>query len=245
MRALVMAAGLGTRLRPLTNETPKPLVPVLGRPMVEYVLEQLARAGIADAVINVHYLPAKMREFVEAWNVRGGVPRLRVQDESTEILGSGGAVALAAPWLFEQDEAALVCNSDVLGTPDLQALAATHRRLVAGHGVGCTLAVMAHPLAGMKYTGLRRSGDLVEAFERSDRPSRELWHFPGYYVVEKSATARLPEPGKAFSVVDALWKPLAAEGKLGAWEYRGEYFDLGTVEDLRSAEAELAKNRSR
>jgi Nucleotidyl transferase len=151
-----MAAGLGTRLRPLTDTLPKPLVPVRGRPMVEYVLEELARAGVAEAVLNVHYLPGKMREFVQAWNVRGGIPRLREQDEVREILGSGGAVALAAPWLFERDTSAIVCNSDVIASPDYQAFLRAHRRLRDAHGVECTLAVVRNPDVGVKYTGLRR-----------------------------------------------------------------------------------------
>ena len=239
MRALVMAAGLGTRLRPLTEHTPKPLVPVLGRPMVAFVLGQLARAGVTDAMINIHYLPEKMREFVKAWNVRGGVPRLTLQDETREILDTGGAVALAAPWLFEQDRAALVCNSDVLGAPDLHAMAAAHQRLYATQGVECTLAVKKHPGAGTKYTGLRRSGDLVVAFERTAQMDPELWMFPGYYIVEVSALSRMPPAGSAFSVVEELWKPLALDQKLGAWEYQGEYFDLGTVDELRAAEAAL------
>lgn len=239
MRALVMAAGLGTRLRPLTDSLPKPLVPVLGKPMVEYVLEGLAAGGVAEATINVHYLPDKLRGFVEAWNRRGGRPFLRLQDESREILGSGGAVALAAPWLFERGSAALVCNSDVLADPDLAALAAEHGRLAAGKGVECTLAVMRHPEAGLKYTGVRRRGDLVTGFERASGPDPEFWHFPGYYLIGAEAAARLPPAGASFSIVDELWKPLAREGRLGAWEYDGPYRDLGTPDDLREAEAAL------
>jgi NDP-sugar pyrophosphorylase family protein len=236
-----MAAGLGTRLRPLTNETPKPLVPVRGRPMVEYVLERLAAAGVSEALINVHYLPEKMRAFVDAWNVRGGVPRLSVQDEVAEILGSGGAISLGAPWLFEQDSCALVCNSDVIASPDFLSLVNTHLSLRGKHGVECTLAVMRFPGVGEKYTGLRRQGELVRAFVPASKGGGDesLWHFPGFYAIEKSAVPRLPKAGAAFGIVDALWKPLAAESKLGAWEYSGRYFDLGSVEDLRAAEAAL------
>lgn len=241
MRALILAAGLGTRLRPLTDNLPKPLVPVRGRPMVEYVLDLVAKAGVKEALLNVHYLPEKMEAFVAEWNRKGLQPRLFVQNEKAEILGSGGAVALAADWLFEKDEAALMCNSDVLGSPDLRALAAQHAALVKSHGVECTISVMKHPQAGVKFTGLKRAGDLITSFEKPQgKNDPELWHFPGYYMMQKSGLKRLPKAGTSFSIVDASWKPLAEEGKLGAWTYTGAYHDLGTVEDLRKAEAELA-----
>jgi MurNAc alpha-1-phosphate uridylyltransferase len=207
--------------------------------MVEWVLEGLARSGVAEAIINVHYLPEKMAEFVEAWNVRGGIPRLRLQDESREILDSGGGLALAAPWLFEEDRTAVVCNSDVISTPDLHAMAAAHQRLYSERGVECTLAVKRHPEAGVKYTGLRVESELVAAFERTILPDPALRMFPGYYIVEMSAIRLLPKAGTAFSVVEKLWKPLVTDRKLGAWQYEGDYFDLGTVEDLRAAEAAL------
>lgn len=240
MRALVMAAGLGTRLRPLTDTLPKPLVPLHGRPLVERVLRVLERGGITDALINIHYLPEKMRAFVDEWNGAGRLPRLHVQDESAEILGSGGAVALAAGWLFENDSCALICNSDVIldPSPDLKALAEAHRAHVA-KGVECTLTAIAHPEAGIKYNGLRREGELITGFEQDKKHDPGLWLFPGYYVLEKKAAGRLPPAGTVFSVYEELWKKLAAERKLGAFELHGRYFDLGTVKDLEEAAAAL------
>jgi NDP-sugar pyrophosphorylase family protein len=229
MRALVMAAGLGTRLRPLTDTLPKPLVPVGGRPMVEHVLDHLASQGVREARLNIHYLPEKMKTFAGGWNNRGGEPKLFLQDESAKILGSGGGVALAAPWLLENEDAALICNSDVLATPNLRALARAHQ----GSGAVCTLVVMPHPEAGKKFTGLRVSGGKVVGFEKS---GEGLFHFPGFYMIGNEAVKRMPRAGEAFSVVEALWKPLAAEGKLGAFLYEGDYHDLGTVADLEAAE---------
>lgn len=234
MRAIVMAAGLGTRLRPLTNELPKPLVPVGGRPMVEYVLDGLAMHGVAEARLNIHYLPEKMRAFVEAWNRAGRLPRLSVQDESGKILGSGGGVAMAAPWLFDGHDSAIVCNSDVLASPDLSTLMKAHR----ASGLPCTLVVMAHPEAGKKFNGLRVEGGRVVSFEKS---GSGLFHFPGFYAISRDAMARMPAPSEEFSIVEKLWRPLAAEGKLGAFLYEGAYMDLGTPEDLKAAEAALAR----
>lgn len=234
MRAMVMAAGLGTRLRPLTNDLPKPLVPVGGKPMIEYVLASLARHGVTEALLNIHYLPEKMRSFAEAWNQAGRQPRLSLQDESGKILGSGGGVALAAPWLFAGEDCAIICNSDVLAQPDLTALLRAHR----SSGLPCTLTVMAHPDAGRKFTGLRVSGGKVVAFEKS---GDGLFHFPGFYAISREAVARMPSAGDEFSIVEKLWRPLAAEGKLGAFLYEGKYMDLGTVEDLKAAEAVLGR----
>ncbi len=241
MRALIMAAGLGTRLRPLTDSLPKPLVPVNGRPMVEYVLEALAKGGISEAVINIHYLPEQMREFVAEWNANGGRPRLEIQDESGLILDSGGGVRKASTWLFSDEPAALVCNSDVLGSPDLRELIACHQKLRRAHGVECTLAVTQHPEAGVKFTGLRRDGDLLTSFERPGHHDPAFWLFPGYYVIEHTALRGMPAAGTPLPIADKIWKPLAAARKLGAWSYPGPYYDLGTVADLRHAEAALGK----
>jgi len=246
MRALVLAAGLGTRLRPLTENTPKPLVALAGRTIVENVFDVLALHGIKEALINVHYLPEKMREFVSLWNARGGVPSLSVQDETMEILGSGGAIAKAAPWLFHGERNALICNSDVviLPAPDLRIMASHHRALEEGYGVECTLSVMAHPEAGAKYNGIRRSGELVAGFEQPGVHDPALWHFPGYYVINEKALSRIPASGRSFSIVNTLWQPLIAEKKLGSWVCAGDYFDLGTVADLQIAEEALAKGKS-
>lgn len=242
MRALVMAAGLGTRLKPLTDTMPKPLVAVNGRPMVAYVLEQLAEQGITEAILNIHYFPEKMRTFAAEWNRGGRLPRLEIQDESGLLLDSGGSVVQAAPWLFAHDTAALLCNADVLARPDIRALRAEHDRLRREHGVECTLAVVAHPETGRKYNGFRRAPDgRLTAWEaKTGVPDPGLFHFPGYYVIEKSAIKRLPAVGVPFGIVGELWKPLAAEGKLGSYIYNGNYLDLGTPEDLRHAEAVLA-----
>lgn len=232
LRAMVMAAGLGTRLRSLTNTLPKPLVPLNGRPLVTYVLEHLARHGVKEALLNIHYLPEKMREFVQAWNRAGNLPVLSIQDESTLLLGSGGGVARAAPWLFASGENAFVCNSDVLATPDLGALARAHE----SSGLPCTLVVMPHPEAGTKFTEL----DVAEGKVRSFGNCGSGLFFPGFYCISKAAVGRMPAGDHEFSVTEALWKPLAAEGKLGAFRHEGHALDLGTVKDLEAAESFLA-----
>ncbi len=235
-----MAAGLGTRLRPLTNTLPKPLVPFAGRPMIEYVLDLLESHGFSEVRLNVHYLPEKMEEFVAQWNRAGHKTQISIQDERDQILGSGGALSRGAKWMFAKDPYCLVCNADVIARPNLQELVAAHQRL-RGQGVKTTLAVMAHPEAGKKYNGLRVERERVTGFEKSGAPN--LFHFPGFYVVDKNCASHFLPDGVEYSVVEKIWEPLAKAGELGAWKYAGEYFDLGTVADIQLAEKSWQKTK--
>src|SRR5262245_32088086 len=92
-KAMVLAAGLGVRMRPLTDHMPKPLVRVAGQPLLDHVLDKLAAAGVGDAVVNVHYLPDQIIEHT-AGRSR---PRIVISDERDQVLGTGGAVVKALP----------------------------------------------------------------------------------------------------------------------------------------------------
>jgi MurNAc alpha-1-phosphate uridylyltransferase len=107
-KAMVLAAGLGLRMRPLTEHMPKPLVPVAGRPLLDHVLDKLAEAGVAEAVVNVHYLPDQIIDHVASRTL----PRVTISDERDEVLGTGGGVVKALP-LLGQDPFFHV-NSDTL-----------------------------------------------------------------------------------------------------------------------------------
>jgi N-acetyl-alpha-D-muramate 1-phosphate uridylyltransferase len=94
-KAMVLAAGLGLRMRPLTDHMPKPLVSVAGQPLLDHVLDKLAAAGVSDAVVNVHYLPDQITEHVKTRKQ----PRVIISDERDKVLGTGGAVVKALPLL--------------------------------------------------------------------------------------------------------------------------------------------------
>ena len=94
-KAMVLAAGLGLRMRPLTDHMPKPLVSVAGQPLLDHVLDKLAYAGVSEAVVNVHYLPDQIIEHVKTRSR----PRVIISDERDEVLGTGGAVVKALPLL--------------------------------------------------------------------------------------------------------------------------------------------------
>jgi mannose-1-phosphate guanylyltransferase/mannose-1-phosphate guanylyltransferase/phosphomannomutase len=116
MRAMVLAAGLGTRLRPLTYEITKPMVPVLDRPVMEHILDLLARHSIEEVIANLHYFPDSIREYFGA--------RMEYRFEE-ELLGTAGGVRACAE--FFGDESFLVISGDALTDIDLTAFAARHR----------------------------------------------------------------------------------------------------------------------
>src|ERR1700704_5493509 len=94
-KAMVLAAGLGVRMRPLTDRMPKPLVPVAGRTLLDHVLDKLGDAGVGEAIVNVHYLPDQIIDHV-ADRMR---PRVIISDERNQVLGTGGGVVKALPLL--------------------------------------------------------------------------------------------------------------------------------------------------
>src|SRR6201746_2352809 len=94
-KAMVLAAGLGVRMRPLTHRSPKPLVPFGARPLLDHVLDKLAEAGVREAVVNVHYLPDQIIDHVASWML----PHVTISDERDTVLGTGGGVVKALPLL--------------------------------------------------------------------------------------------------------------------------------------------------
>jgi N-acetyl-alpha-D-muramate 1-phosphate uridylyltransferase len=113
-KAMVLAAGLGLRMRPLTDHMPKPLVRVAGRPLLDHVLDRLAEAGVTEAVVNVHYLPDQIIAHVAP----RAKPRVIISDERNQVLGTGGGVVKALPMLGS--EPFFHVNSDTMWIDGVQ-----------------------------------------------------------------------------------------------------------------------------
>lgn len=123
MKAMIFAAGLGTRLRPLTDHMPKALVPVAGVPMLQRVILRLKESGFNDLVINIHHFGEQILDFLKA-NQDFGV-RIRISDERGELLDTGGGIRKVRP-LLDGDEPFLVHNVDILSDIDLAAFYRLH-----------------------------------------------------------------------------------------------------------------------
>ena len=118
MKALIFAAGLGTRLRPLTDDRPKAMVEIAGKPMLQHVIERLAAAGFDDITINIHHYGQMIIDFLEK-NGNFGL-NLHISDERGMLLDTGGGILKARQWL-DGDEPFLVHNTDIISTLDLKA----------------------------------------------------------------------------------------------------------------------------
>ena len=230
-RAMVLAAGYGQRMRPLTLARPKPLVEVAGKALIDYGFERLRAAGVETAVVNVHYLP----EQIEAWAVRQAAPRIIISDERGEILDTGGGIAHALPLLGGAPF--FVINSDSFwvdeGEPALDRL----RAAWDDERMDCLL--LLSPIA--RTVGYDGAGDFVRDDDgrlarRAAVPEGAPLVYSGAYLVSPRLFEGAPK-GK-FSM-NLLWDKAIAAGRLFGIEHRGRWLHVGTPEAIPLAEAAL------
>jgi len=236
---MVLAAGFGTRLRPLTEELPKPLVPVANRPLVAWSLALLARAGVEQVAVNLHHLGKTIEQTLGDGSGFG----LRITYSPEDpILGTGGGVARMRPLL--QDGTFFLVNGDVLCGTDLDAVLRFHR---ARRAVS-TMVVRPLP-RGAVFTPLAvdEEGWMVE-FKNARRPSRGATRpvmFCGVHVLEPVVFDYLPAEG--FSCINdhAVTRMIEDGLDVAAWLDAGPWYDLGTPAAYLQANRDLAAGRVR
>jgi len=226
VQALILAGGEGTRLRPLTSTVPKPVVPLVDRPLISYMLEWLTRHGIDDVVMSCGFLASGVRNVLgdgSAFNMR-----LRFVEEP-EPLGTAGALKFAEPML---DERFLMLNGDVLTDIDLTEQIAQHERTQAT----ATLALVAVP-DPTNYGLVRLDEDesVLEFVEKpssdavEERPSSDLsdnFISAGAYVLEKRILEMVPA-GRNVSIEREVW-PLLVDNGLYGFRAENYWLDIGT-----------------
>lgn len=205
MRAMIVAAGLGTRLRPLSNLRPKPVVPVRGIPLIAYPLALLAHAGVREVAVNVHHLPERLVEACEAW--RPSELALRFSEER-ELLDTGGGIARVASFLRESDPCLLV-GGDMIVDLDAGALLAHHR----ASGRAVTAVLRRDPRASEFGTiGIDRTGRMRRIGRRFDLGGEvDSGVYTWVNVVSPRAFDSLPDR-EVFSHLDHWWMPELARG---------------------------------
>ncbi|HUL59531.1 MAG TPA: nucleotidyltransferase family protein [Anaeromyxobacteraceae bacterium] len=249
LAALVLCAGLGTRLRPLTDRVPKPAVPVCGIPLVRWNLALLRGAGARRAVVNVHHLPEAMARAAQDAGAALGLP-VAVSREPV-IAGTGGALREARALLGEAREILLV-NGDVLFDVDLAEALAAHR----ASGALATMVLLPMP-PGARYAAVEVDGaGAVRRIAGAFGPGGDgltPWHFSGVHVLSAALLDRVPAAPFECDVNRHVYPPLMAEGLVrgfvasGPWNGRaaagGYWNDLGTPARYLRANLDVLRGR--
>jgi NDP-sugar pyrophosphorylase family protein len=233
MKAMILAAGLGTRLRPLTDVTPKPLLPVAGTPMIVWNLLLLKRHGIREVVINLHHLGEMIRRALGDGSAFG--MRI-VYSHEPVILGTGGGIKQAEPHFH--GEPVLILNGDTLFELDLGALMAFHRNQQAA----ATLVLRRDPEAArwglvevtngsevVRITGRGRS----EPTPTTDRM------FAGIHILHPRLLRSVPV-GKESSIIDAYVRGIQEGERIMGYDFDGFWSDVGTPERYAQVERDAA-----
>jgi mannose-1-phosphate guanylyltransferase len=244
MRAMVFAAGQGTRLRPLTDKLPKALVPVAGRPMIEYPLLLLKHYGIKEIIINLHHLGEKIAEYVQDGKKLG----LQISySKEEELLDTGGGLFKARTFL--QGGTFVVINSDVIIDVRLQEALHQHQR----HSATATLILRPDAQAD-RYGPIETSADSkIQRFlghkapsRGADGPLRKLM-FTGVQILEPRVFDYMAgEDNSKFSTTKATYPKMLTQGeRLYGFPFEGFWQDLGTPERIKETEEKLSRGEIR
>lgn len=237
MKAVILAGGEGTRLRPLTIKVPKPVVPVVDRPFLRHQLDLLDTVGVRELVFSVAYQPERVRAVFGDGSAFGRLIHYAVEESP---LGTGGAVKNAERHL---DSTTIVLNGDVLADVDLAAVVRGHRS--SGAAATIVLTPVANPSA---YGLVETDGDgrVLRFIEKPD-PSQITTDTinAGIYVLETRTLSLIP-PGVNHSIERGFFPALLARGDLvRAHVHRGYWIDIGTPEKYRQVHQDILRGRFR
>lgn len=220
--AMLMTAGLGTRLRPFTQVETKALLPVLGIPAAQFTVDSLVASGVGHFVANVHHLPEQTKVGLLKLDLQGQT--LQLKDESSELLGSGGGLRNALPDLGSGPF--FKANADVISDLDWSALFEAHLKLRRSQGVVLTLALLAKSPSSAQYPELLfdERTKLITGVG-SPQVSKPFW--TGAAVVEPEALEDAPKEGP-FEFVPKILKPAIETRRVGAFVTEGIWCDIGS-----------------
>ena len=245
MNAMIFAAGLGTRLRPLTDHKPKALVELNGQSLLQIAIQKLQKAGFNHIVVNVHHFSQAVIDYLKE-NKNFGTDII-ISDESDFLLDTGGGLKKASP-LFPCDDPILVHNVDIISSINLAELYTTHCK----NNVLATLAVRNRPssrvllfdnnqlLRGWKNIS---TGELKLPIPSTDSNLLHPFAFSGIQIINHELLQMITETGK-FSMIDVYLR-LSANQSIMAYQHDADYWnDVGKHEQLKAAEEYLTRTNS-
>ena len=224
LQAVIMAGGFGTRLRPLTEDLPKPMLPVNGKPLMELVIEQLRKVGIRRVNVTTHYKPEKISDhFGDGSSF--GVELTYVNEDRP--LGTGGALGL----IDAPNETTLVINGDVLTQVDFRAMLAYHRE----HRADMTVAVKQYDIK-VPYGVIECAGAHVCALK--EKPQMHFLVNAGIYLIEPKVYEFIPN-GEHFNMTDLIQRLLDTNHTVVSFPIIEYWLDIGRFADYEKAQGDV------
>jgi len=238
MKAMILAAGLGTRLRPLTDTMPKALISIKDKPLLEYVIEKLKVAGFEEIIINIHHFGQQIIDFVQSKNCFG--IRIEFSDERDNLLDTGGAIKKAA-WFFDDGKPFLIHNVDILSNIDLCELCEYHKKhaylasLVVSHRKTSRYLLFDENnlLKGWINT---KTGERRSPFTDFDSTQYTPLAFSGIHVLHPDVFNYMNNFPEKFSIVDFYLSICNREKLYGYVPRNLQLIDVGKLDSLSQVE---------
>jgi mannose-1-phosphate guanylyltransferase len=230
MKAMILAAGYGTRLRPLTYLLPKPVMPVCNKPLIAYAVDNLLHAGIDEIIVNLHHLPDAIQSYL-ADTYEDVTFHFSLEHE---ILGTGGGVRHVRH-LLETDDEFLLVNGDTLQWPDFEAIVRARRE----HDALAALSLR-HAPANDRFTAVWLDQGRITGFGEGHG---EPLMFAGTHAISSRVFRHMPD-GEEFSIVDHVYaRMLDTETIAGIVDDNARWFDIGTPQRYLAASRALCGER--
>ena len=233
MKGMILAAGFGTRLRPVTHTLPKPMVPLCNRPLIAWAVESLLAADVRELIVNLHHLPGPIEHYLLAQY--SAKAKLHFSFEE-QILGTGGAIRRVGS-LLGRDQAFFLVNGDTVQFPRWDAL----RDALGDNLAALTLR---HPPAHDRFTPVYLDAGRVTGFGSG---SGEALMFAGSHLIHSRIFRSLPDE-EVFGIVDRVYQPLLAAGSetiAGVLDEGPLWFDIGTPQRYLSASKAMLESMLR
>lgn len=235
MKAMILAAGLGTRLKPFTNAHPKALVAVKGKTLLQRNIEYLSNFGIKDVIINVHHFPEQIKEILEKNKCFGS--KVTISDESNEILETGGGLKKAAWFFNDGNQPFVVMNVDVLTDMNLKAMIDEHNNLQPVATLAVTTRHTSRYFLFDEMPNLCGWRNEKTGEQKVSREAAKFYPkaFSGIHVISPKIFSMIKMEGK-FSMVD-VYLEIAKTYAIGAFDHSNtKFIDVGKPESIAKAE---------
>lgn len=223
---LILAGGKGTRLRPITEEIPKPLIPVHGKPVIQHTIELFKRHGIKKVLLSVGYMADKIKNYFGDGS-QLGIEIVYVEESKPQ--GTAGPLRLAKRYLTDSF---VMCNADELKDIDLEEMFIMHKGNNALATIALTTIEDTSAYGVAKLHGSRIL-EFIEKPKKGDAPSNLI--NSGLYILEPAILAYIPEGKEPVSVEREVFPKVAADNKLFGFPFSGQWFDTGTMERYEKA----------